>query len=330
MDVIVRLPYHHTERTDNSRSITEPPDMRDALVSFGSLAQKELPLHRNIGMEVVYLSEGRLRWIVEDHTEDIAPGSLFFTLPWQEHGSVYEHEPGNRIHFLQFRLDQIYRRPVKRFGFHPHLGVPPSRAKSLSTIFSQTKRHTWPASPEFKWILLTLLKRLEAKADPLFIHGLFLSMLAELADVVSGLTTERSYLNPTERRVHDLITRLDAECDDKWDLRRITAETRLGATQLAGIFRKLTGDSPIAYLNRRRIARAEELLRSTDKSITDIGFECGYSTTPLFCRTFKRFTNRTPTQYRRGECTQTPRHVIDWTEAEEHQRHKAIRDHEWL
>ena len=61
--------------------------MKGPFISYGSLTQKELPLHRNVGMEVVYVSEGRPRWIVDGRAENVPAGSVFFTLPWQAHGS---------------------------------------------------------------------------------------------------------------------------------------------------------------------------------------------------------------------------------------------------
>jgi AraC family L-rhamnose operon regulatory protein RhaS len=41
-----------------------------------------------------------------------------------------------------------------------------------------------------------------------------------------------------------------------------------------------------------------DLLQSTDKSITDIAFEVGYKDSNYFSTKFKRFTKKTPSQYR--------------------------------
>ncbi|RMD81132.1 MAG: helix-turn-helix domain-containing protein [Lentisphaerae bacterium] len=63
-------------------------------------------------------------------------------------------------------------------------------------------------------------------------------------------------------------------------------------------FRKATGVSPIAYLNQLRIRHACNYLRTSDKSITDIGFEVGFQDSNYFCRQFRKIMTITPSQYR--------------------------------
>ena len=41
-------------------------------------------------------------------------------------------------------------------------------------------------------------------------------------------------------------------------------------------FRDLTGDTPWQYIKKRRLAAAEELLKSTALSLTEIASECGF------------------------------------------------------
>lgn len=323
-NAIIVLFYNSTEILDNMWLVKSP------FISFGSLAQKELPIHRNAGMEVVLVSEGRLRWRVDGRAEDVPAGSVFFTLPWQAHGSDYVHEPGNRIHFVQFRLDREYASPAQTFGFHPALGVPPVDARRMSRILCSATQHSWPASGPLQWLLLNLVSRLESGDTRLFTQGLFLSMLAELVDTLSGKAPERAPMSPSEHRVVTLAARLDSDCSDAWPLSRMMADTSLGATQLTATFKRLTGDSPVAYLKRARVVKAESLLVDTDRSVTDIAFDCGFSTTQLFCRIFKAFTNRTPTQYRREMPLRNGQPVREWSEKEERERHDALRRHEWL
>jgi transcriptional regulator GlxA family with amidase domain len=51
-------------------------------------------------------------------------------------------------------------------------------------------------------------------------------------------------------------------------------------------------------LNHFRIAKAQELLSSTNKSIADVGIEVGFCDQSYFGLTFRRHTQMTPMQYR--------------------------------
>lgn len=52
-------------------------------------------------------------------------------------------------------------------------------------------------------------------------------------------------------------------------------------------FKMLTGINPQDYIEYQRMEAAVELLRTTKKSIRDIGYEVGYKDTAYFCRRFK-------------------------------------------
>ncbi len=52
------------------------------------------------------------------------------------------------------------------------------------------------------------------------------------------------------------------------------------------------------YIHRIRINNAMNLLNYTDQSITDIAFQVGYKDSNYFCTKFKRFTNKTPSEFR--------------------------------
>jgi transcriptional regulator GlxA family with amidase domain len=53
-------------------------------------------------------------------------------------------------------------------------------------------------------------------------------------------------------------------------------------------FKVAFGETPHRYLQRRRIERAKEMLRNTQKSVTEICFAVGFSSLGTFSRTFKK------------------------------------------
>jgi len=63
-------------------------------------------------------------------------------------------------------------------------------------------------------------------------------------------------------------------------------------------FRRAFGESPHAYLLTRRLERAAALLRTTDRSVTEICFDVGLQSIGSFTTSFTRTYGRSPTAYR--------------------------------
>lgn len=66
------------------------------------------------------------------------------------------------------------------------------------------------------------------------------------------------------------------------------------------LFSHEMGISFSSYLNGVRIEKAKELLKQTDKSVTEIAFSVGFHDMAYFITVFKKLTAQTPTQYRRS------------------------------
>ena len=63
-------------------------------------------------------------------------------------------------------------------------------------------------------------------------------------------------------------------------------------------FRATFGETPHRYLQRRRVERAMFLLVQTDRSVTEICFDVGFSSLGTFSRTFSAIVGASPSTYR--------------------------------
>ena len=75
--------------------------------------------------------------------------------------------------------------------------------------------------------------------------------------------------------------------------KRLTAVILATWLPLAPLPTLAAGCPPAQYLNRLRIARAQELLRQ-GRLVQDIAVEVGYSSQPAFTRAFRAATQRSP------------------------------------
>ena len=64
-------------------------------------------------------------------------------------------------------------------------------------------------------------------------------------------------------------------------------------------FRATFGETPNRYLQRRRVERSMFLLRETDRPVTEICLEVGFTSPGTFSRTFREIMGESPTAYRR-------------------------------
>ncbi|MEJ2042525.1 MAG: helix-turn-helix domain-containing protein [Reinekea sp.] len=69
--------------------------------------------------------------------------------------------------------------------------------------------------------------------------------------------------------------------------------------QLRRRFLKATGESPIQYLVRIRIEQAQDLLRESNLTATDIALTTGFASSGYFSRTFKKHNGMSPGDYRK-------------------------------
>ena len=77
--------------------------------------------------------------------------------------------------------------------------------------------------------------------------------------------------------------------------------------QLLRLFHKHVGSTPIAFLERRRMERACQLLALTPSSIGDVAREVGYFDAGYFSTRFRRYAGVSPRLYRREAFTQPRR-----------------------
>jgi len=66
------------------------------------------------------------------------------------------------------------------------------------------------------------------------------------------------------------------------------------------LFKKEVGESFITYLTQYRIKSATELIRTGSYKIYEIGEMVGYRSTAYFCRIFKQYTGKNPSDYEHG------------------------------
>ena len=97
-------------------------------------------------------------------------------------------------------------------------------------------------------------------------------------------------------RARDAMDRPYAEPLDVPTLARIA---HVSEAHFIRTFRATFGETPHRYLQRRRVERAMFLLRTTDRSVTDVCMAVGFSSLGTFSRVFREVVGEPPSGYRR-------------------------------
>jgi AraC-like DNA-binding protein len=104
-------------------------------------------------------------------------------------------------------------------------------------------------------------------------------------------------LNRRLLRARDAMDRAYAE---PLDVRSVAAVAHVSEAHFIRTFRSVFGETPHRYLQRRRVERSMFLLRETDRSITDICMDVGFTSLGTFSRMFRDIVGETPSHYRIG------------------------------
>jgi AraC-like DNA-binding protein len=95
-----------------------------------------------------------------------------------------------------------------------------------------------------------------------------------------------------------LIDRIEASLDGSLGLAELAKEAGLSEHYMSKAFRLSTGLPPHAFIVRRRMERASEMLRHSSRPITEIAYACGFSSPSHLAAAFRRVMGITPKQYR--------------------------------
>jgi AraC family transcriptional regulator, transcriptional activator for feuABC-ybbA operon len=97
-----------------------------------------------------------------------------------------------------------------------------------------------------------------------------------------------------------IIQYMNEHYSDPLNRSQLAARAGWSPTYFSTLFKEQTGQSPIQYLNKLRIDRAKQLLRSTSMPITQIAADVGFTDSFYFARIFTKSTGFSPSEYRKA------------------------------
>jgi transcriptional regulator GlxA family with amidase domain len=110
--------------------------------------------------------------------------------------------------------------------------------------------------------------------------------------------SERGGLAPWQ--VHRVLAHIEANLNTPIRNKDLATIARRSQYHFNVAFRISIGEAPHAFIIRRRMERAQGLMLSTEKPLSEIALECGLADQAHFSRLFRRIVGETPAAWRRA------------------------------
>jgi AraC-like DNA-binding protein len=98
-------------------------------------------------------------------------------------------------------------------------------------------------------------------------------------------------------RLKEILEYIDDHLAEKLSVERLAGRVHVSATHFHTFFRRMTGQSPIEYINGLRLARARTLLTTKPVTVQEAAHRVGFENVSYFIRAFKQRYGMTPAAY---------------------------------
>ena len=168
---------------------------------------------------------------------------------------------------------------------------------ALAATERSDDRHTGVCADALRLAIVTRMLGLQSETQ----------LPNERTDKPNDSCVERQMRALQKWRLKRVVEYVDHHLSGKITLLDLAAVAGLSRMHFASQFRAATGFRPHEYLLRRRIQRAEDLLRQSTLTLVEIALTVGFQTQAHFTTVFKRFVGDTPYQWRNANCASVRR-----------------------
>jgi len=260
-----------------------------------------LDWHRNEGIEICFLETGSLEFELNQHIHHLSPNTLTITRPWIPHRLGNPNIDSSKLHW--FIIDVEVRQPHQEWIWPDWIILNKENLNTLTNILRRNEQPVWKVGPEIKKCFVQIGHHIKENKKA-FLDSKIKILINEILILLLELfTQEKPLLNDSliksQRSVAIFLKDLDSMLTEHWSLKKMAEYCGLGSTQFSKYCHEITNSTPMNYLTQLRIKKARDLIiQHTNKSITEIAFDCGFSSNQYFTQVFKKHYKIAPMEYR--------------------------------
>ena len=240
------------------------------------------------GLEVHYVLKGMCAWEIAGRDEPASvPGGAFMAIP-----PNVRHRPIGENAAPSTRIGVIY----EKAPLVPSTGVS-FATEDLEHLFRVLEERAFTILAIPPW-LLHILKEVRDAVTGFTISddGLRLRILNELllVETVRALKEGNAFLPRNGAVVPQICEWISDHLDSSFSTDSLVRLSGYGRSRFFSLFFAETGMSPNDYVVRKRIERAQMLLRQDGRSILQVALACGFKSASTFSTTFAKYTGVSP------------------------------------
>ena len=250
------------------------------------------PIHLHNEFEILRIYEGKTVFKVYNNSYTVGEGDIIFINSLVPHSSeIYK---GARAFFVQFSVDISS-------GDDTHLSKYLSRFINFDNDSVVLIKKDSPINKVVSDLLENIrVENMEKK------HAYDEFIKADIHKIIAILYRERIIKSPYSffksenvAKIIPVLEYIDIHYGEEITLFDLSQIMNVNESYLCRLFKRIVNTSVVQYLNFVRVCKAEKMLLSTDKSISEIAYESGFSSVSYFNRTFKKHKFTTPSSYKK-------------------------------
>lgn len=242
-----------------------------------------------------YVTEGHARIILPDKTQDLRPGFMYIVPAFTPHSYVCREEFRHYyIHIYNEAGHDILEDWDLPTEILPDSGIL-ARIRKLHELcpemeLTQTDPHYYDNNSILdRNIQKNKRRELYARVES---RGIIYQLLAQFLHGAHP----KQYVE--DERITRMLEHIRANLEGRTDLDSLAAFSCLSKDHLIRIFKREMNMTPLAYVNRKKIEKAQLRLVTETASVKEIAYQLGFEDQTYFNRMFKKITGTTPTGYR--------------------------------
>lgn len=251
----------------------------------------EMDTHWHNAYEMIYVTEGSVRFTLPGKTYEAGKGSLLFISNLEQH----------QVKVLRF--------PYKRYCIliKPQCLASLAEDPALVSVFKYRPRnftHLLSLSPSDAGDFEGRVREMhgESLAKKAFWESAVISGFRLL--LISLYRNHPSAFPVTAPvKAADMVFQaqkyIEEHCTEELSLSLVSGLFYTDRYYLSHLFRQVTGYTFKEYVILQRLAKAKDLLFYTSGSVTQVAAEAGFGNLNHFIRIFRKYTGTTPLQYRK-------------------------------
>ena len=259
----------------------------------------DFPVHQHWHhyMEVLYMLEGSTEVTCDREVYHLNPGDMIALLPKKLH-SIGGSTPERKRYFvLKFDLNR----------FHDTSGIMPQLKSSILQAATDPKAFIhFPIDSMVGYpiesYLYSCCHEFEYKnyGYNLAMHASLTCLLLAMVRISkdNGYTPPMMATQPEDDSIETITEYIDAHSNQPLKVEDLASLCNMSYSFFAKKFRQLYGRSCKEYIEYIRVTKAEDLLLFSDYDLTYISQETGFSDCSHMIKTFRKYKNITPKQYR--------------------------------